>query len=268
MRKTRRFFVSSVRQGKVFTADGREFARTGWGAMALRADARRRILWATAGWVPQCEACAADAGDKDKTALFAFDLDSGALKQRIESPLPGLLGDMTLGRRGDLYVSEGIHGAILHLKPGGSRLERLDTEGEFPSPQTPALSADERTLYIPDYVRGIAAMRLDTRAVTWLQPAPGIALSGIDGLYVYRGNFIAVQNGTTPERLVRFPLDLRRQEVLEANTAGLGEPTHGVLVDGDFYFLANSGWGEYDAKGARKPGAAVYSEVRKLRLTR
>ena len=266
--KTRRFFVSSVRQGKIFTTDGREFARTGWGAMALRADPRRRILWATTAWLPQCESCATSEADKDKTAILAFDLDTGALKQRIESPLPGLLGDMTLSRRGDVYVSEGIHGAILHLRPGAAQLERLDTEGDFPSPQTPALSADERTLFVPDYVRGIAAIRLDTRAVEWLQPAPGIALSGIDGLYVAGRNFVAVQNGTTPARLIRFSLDLRQQQVLEANTAGLGEPTHGVLVNGEFYFLANSGWGEYDAKGARKPGAPVQSEVRKIKVAR
>ena len=62
---------------------------------------------------------------------------------------------MTLGRRGDLYISEGIHGAVLHLKPGAAQLERLDPVGEFPSPQTPALSADEKILYVPDYVRGI-----------------------------------------------------------------------------------------------------------------
>jgi hypothetical protein len=267
--KTRRFFLSSVRLGKIFTGDGKTFAQTGWGTFALRADTARRILWATAGWVPQCEACQESDKDKDKTALFAFDLDSGALRQRIESPVPGLLGDMTLGQRGDLYVSEGLHGAVLHLKPGATHLERLDAAGEFPSPQTPALSADEKTLYVPDYVRGIAAIRLDgLRPVEWLQPAAAIALSGIDGLYVYRNAFLAVQNGTNPARVVRFSLDLRQQQVLEANTQDLGEPTHGVTVGDEFYFIANSGWGGYDANGRKKAGSApVQSEVRKLKLT-
>jgi hypothetical protein len=146
-------------------------------------------------------------------------------------------------------------------------MERLDQAGEFPSPQTPALSADEKILYVPDYVRGIAAMHLDTRKVEWLQPAPGIALSGIDGLYVHGNSFIAVQNGTTPPRVIRFSLDLHSQELLEANTPGLGEPTHGTFVGDDFYFLANSGWSQYDGKGQRKEGAApVQSEVRKVRV--
>jgi len=267
--KTRRFFISSVRKGIILTVDSagdsREFARSEWPVLALGIDPGRRLLWATTGYVPHGESV--KESDKDKTALLAFDLASGAQKQRIPSPLPGLLGDMTIGSRGDLYVSEGIHGAVLWLKAGASTLERLDTEGEFPSPQTPALSADEKTLYVPDYVRGIAAMQLDTRHVEWLQPAPGIALNGIDGFYVHNNSFLAVQNGTTPPRLIRFSLDLRQQEVLEANTPGLGAPTHGTFVGDDFYFLANSGWNEYDQDGRKKAGSApVESTVRKLRL--
>jgi sugar lactone lactonase YvrE len=262
---SKRFFISSVRKGIVITADGREWARSEWPILALRIDPARRLLWASTGYVPHGENV--KESDQDKTALLAFDLATGAQKRRIESPLPGLLGDMTIARKGDLYISEGIHGAVLHLPPDGTSLERLDIDGDFPSPQTPALSADEKTLYIPDYLRGIAAMRLDTRKVEWLRPAPGIALSGIDGLYVHKNSFIAVQNGTTPPRVMRFSLDLRTQEVLEANTPRLGEPTHGTFVGDDFYFLANSGWNEYDGNGKRKDGAQpVQSEVRKLQV--
>lgn len=263
--KTRRFFVSSVRQRKIVTTDGKQFAQADWSVLALRADAKRRILWASTGWVPNCEACV--AADEGKTSLLAFDLDSGALKQRIESPEKGLLGDMTMSRDGAIYVSEGIHGAVFQLRVGSKQLERLDVPGEFPSPQTPALSADEKTLYVADYVRGIGAINLSTHAVEWLQPADGIALSGIDGLYVHGGSFLAVQNGTTPPRVIRFSLDLKKQEVIEANTPGLGEPTHGVIVGNDFYFIANTGWGEYDQKGKKKPGSApVESAIRKAVL--
>lgn len=267
--KTQRFFISSVRQSKIVSIDGganqTDFAKSDWPVLALRVDSGRRILWAATGWLAQCEHCR-DA-DKDQTALLAFDLDSGALKQRIGSPVPGLLGDMTISRAGEIYVSEGIHGAVLRLRLGAKKLERLDAAGEFPSPQTPALSKDEKTLYVPDYVRGIAAITLSTGAVTWLKPADDIALNGIDGLYVYRDSFLAVQNGTTPARIARFSLDLRKQEVLEANTPELGEPTHGTIVGNTFYFIANSGWDQYDDQGKKKAGSgAVESSVRKVAL--
>ncbi len=174
---------------------------------------------------------------------------------------------MTISRSGEIFVSEGIHGAVLRLRPGAKKLERLDVPGEFPSPQTPALSADERTLYVPDYARGIAAFDLATGKVTWLKPADDIALNGIDGLYVYRDSFLAVQNGTNPARIMRFSLDLRRQEVLEANTPELGEPTHGTIVGDTFYFLANTGWSAYDDNGKKKAGSApVESSIRKIVL--
>jgi hypothetical protein len=263
--RTRRFFYSSVRRGRIYNSGGKEFARAEWSIFALRADPARRLLWASTGWVPQCEACKPE--DKDKTALLAFDLDTGALRQRIDSPVPGLLGDMTISRQGDLFVCEGIHGAVLHLASGAKQLIRLDTAGEFPSPQTPALSSDGRTLYVPDYLRGIAAMRLSDRHIEWLQPGDGIALNGIDGLYLAGRSFLAVQNGTKPPRLMRFSLDLRRQEILEANSPWLGEPTHGVIAGHYFYFIANAGWDQYDAQGRKKPGAApVESTVRRLPL--
>ena len=261
----RRFFVSSVRKAKIITGDGDEFAKTDWPVLALAVDLHRRLLWASTGYVPQCERC--DPKDKDKTALLAFNLDSGALKQRIESPVKGLLGDMTISRKGDLYVSESLNGAVFCLRAGAKEMERLDAPGDFPSPQTPALSADDKTLYIPDYARGIAAMNLASRSVEWIAPAEDIALSGIDGLYVYRDAFLAVQNGIMPPRIIRFSLGLKTQEVLEANTPSLGAPTHGTVVGHEFYFIANSGWNAWDDQGKKRAGApAVQSSIRKIAL--
>lgn len=265
---TRRFLVASVRRAEIIQTDGRTtsvFAHTDWPVFALRVDSPHGILWATTGWAAQCEHCA--EADKDRSALLAFDLQSGMLRKRIESPVQGLLGDMTISREGDVYVSEGNYGAVLRLRAGANQLERMDVPGEFPSPQTPALSADGKTLYVPDYVRGIARITLSTGAVTWLQPADDIAVSGIDGLYVFGDSLIAMQNGITPARIVRFSVDLRTQQILEANTPELGEPTHGTLVGSDFYFIANTGWDQYDDDGEKKPGSpAVVSTIRKIAL--
>ena len=263
---THRWFISSVRQAKIVTADGRTFAHTQWSVFALAIDSQRRMLWATIAVVAQCAVCS-DAAH-DRSALLGFDLDSGAEQLRIDSPVNGLLGDMTIAANGDLYVSEGMHGAVLRLPQGANAFERLDVPGGFLSPQTPALSADGKVLYVPDYVRGIAAITLKDRKLRWPRPGAHIALTGIDGLYLDHGSFIAVQNGVTPERIVRISADLQAQTVLEANWPGLGEPTHGVVIGRDFYFLANSGWNAFDAQGKKVPGAApVGSSVWKSALS-
>ena len=263
--KTKRIFVSSIAKNLILDTSGKVFATMDLPVLALAVDAKRRTLWATAGWMPQCERCAASA--EGRTALLAFNLDTRKVTHWIESADPGLFGDMTISRAGDVHVSEGLHGAVLELVQGAKAFERLDAAGEFPSPQQPALSADEKTLYVPDYIRGIAAIDLATRGVTWLTPAPGIAVSGIDGLRLHGNSFYAVQNGTQPARIIRFSIDLQQQQVLEANWPGLGEPTHGLCIGGDHLFIANTGWTEYDEHGGKRAGSApVTSEIWKLRL--
>lgn len=258
-------FVSSIRKAKIIDSNGALFAATELPVLALAVDDARRTLWASIGWLPQCELCSAD--EKGKTALVAFDIDSRRMTRRVDSPVQGVLGDMTIGNAGDVYVSDGQSGAVFHLAPEATQLERIDPPGEFASPQQPALSADQSTLYVADYVRGIAAITLATRTLTWLQPHADIALSGIDGLKVYGQSLIAVQNGTRPARIVRIPLDLKRFEVLEANWPGLGEPTHGTLVGNRYLFIANTGWDEYGDDGRKRDGSApVVSSLYEIEL--
>jgi hypothetical protein len=85
------------------------------------------------------------------------------------------------------------------------------------------------------------------------------ALNGIDGLYFSHGRLIAVQNGTTPERVIVFKLDamltrIESEMIIERSTGTLGDPTHGVVINNSFYYIANSGWDSIDDHGNVKPG--------------
>ena len=82
---------------------------------------------------------------------------------------------------------------------------------------------------------------------------------------------LAVQNGTTPARLIRMSLDdsltrVTQWETMEANWPGLGAPTHGVVVGDQFYFIANSGWDRMNDDGSVRQGAAF--EAPQIRQTR
>ena len=101
---------------------------------------------------------------------------------------------------------------------------------------------------MPDYSRGIAVINLAAGGeVTWLRHPPELALFGIDGLYLEGRTLVAIQNGTRPERVLVMTLDptcarIADWRVAVARPPTLGDPTHGVIVGKDFYFLANSGW--------------------------
>ena len=154
------------------------------------------------------------------------------------------------------------------VRHNGDHLERLVPSGTFVAPQTPALSADEKILYVPDYVAGIAAVSVADRSIRWLTSSRPAALDGIDGLYAGKDKLIAIQNGTAPERVVEFrlasPFEVSGWEVLEANWIGLGDPTHGVVDGEDFYFIANSGWDRVDRNGSIAPGKGA--EIRQLQF--
>ena len=280
---TRRFFVSSVRHGKIVAIDARGHAadfvpegqRDIWAILALRGDSRRRTLWATTVAMP--EALAFTAAADGRSALLEYDLDSGKLLHRYDVKEPGkhALGDMTIGPAGNVYVSDGS-GAIYQLDlstgPGRHGLELLVAPGTFRSPQTPALAPDGSRLFVPDYSRGIGVLDLKTKSVKLLDHPPELSLAGIDGLYLAGASLLAIQNGTAPPRVIRISLDagLTRAlnwQTVEANWPGFGQPTHGVVVGRDFHFIANSGWDQLGGDGKLKPGAEFSAaEIRVMRI--
>lgn len=273
--RTRRLFVSDVRHCEIRVVSDptkaspveRRFARLPSSVFALGIDAKRQRLWATIATVAQAEGCGEGPPSAERTALVALDLRSGRVLQRIEAGLPGVLGDLLVASDGTVFVTESVHGAVLRLRPGARAFERLDVAGDFPSPQTPALSADGRTLLVPDYARGLATLSLAgcPCAARWPANGPGVFTAGIDGLVRDGATLVAVQNGTSPPRVIRFADDLQRQQVLESGTPGLGEPTHGIVVDGALWFIADVGWDRFEESGRRKADAAPsHAELRAI----
>jgi len=258
---TKQFLVTSVREKKILsTVNGviQDFAKApdDWPMFAIKVDANRGLVWATE--VAMRGFVFAPQSDWGRSAVLCYDLRNGKLLRRIEGPHGSALGDMALVENGEVIVSDGEGGGVYRVLPKSDILQRLDN-GDFVSPQTPTMHPDGNHVFVPDYVRGIGILELATRKVQWLSMERRYALSGIDGLYFDRGSLIAVQNGTSPERVVAFTLNpplttIASERIIERSTPTLGDPTHGVIVDDDFYYIANSGWDIVDGNGNFKPG--------------
>ena len=263
---SRSFYVSSIHKRKIlriepsrgvtdFIGEGRDGV---WGIMALAVDSQRRVLWASTSALPQSEGYR--SADQGRSALLRYDLVSGRLDKRYDPP-PGerhSFGDMTVDAAGNVVVSDSF-GPVYTIRRDRDVLEVLVPPGVFTSAQTPAVAPDGR-VFVSDYGRGVGIVDPATHAVSWLAGPEDLALTGIDGLYLADQTMIAIQNGTDPQRVIRLHLDpsLRRVmgwEIIERNTPPLREPTHGVFVGKDFYYLGRSGWDEWTDEGARKPGA-------------
>jgi hypothetical protein len=262
---TKHFYISTVLGKQILQLDlaghSKLFASAPdrWPMMALKVDSRRRILWATE--VALDGFTAAAKRDWGRSAILEYDLRSARLLHRIEGPPKAALGDMVLAVNGDPIVSDGEHGGVYRVSGGELQVQRIDA-GDFVSPQTPAALPDGTHLVVPDYVRGLALLDLNTKRVDWIPMEGKHALSGIDGLYAVGDTLIATQNGVWPERVVRFAMAVPvtrvlSESIIERATPTLGDPTHGVVIGEYFYYIANSGWDSLDEHGVVKQGKTL-----------
>jgi hypothetical protein len=208
--------------------------------------------------------------------VFRYDLRSGAMLRRYDMPRSEAhgAGDIAVAENGDLFISDTQDGTLFVIRLGGN-IQPLVAKGELMSPQGPAIPANDRFLYLADYARGIARVDRASGHVIWLAHPRDVALNGIDGLSVANARtLIGVQNGTNPNRVVAITLDETGSEVTQVqpvaqNDSSIREPTHGVFVGRDFYFIANGGFGAFGANGELRQGeraiAPVIMKIRALR---
>lgn len=143
-------------------------------------------------------------------------------------------------------VTDSEEGTVYRVRNG--QAERLLEPGALPYPNGIAATPDGRRAFVA-HGEGIAVLDLATRRLTPLPHPDGVAILGIDGLYLDLqpggGRLIGIQNDTDPIRLIALPLDptltrVTGLTVLAARSPNLPSPTTGALVGGDFYFMANT----------------------------
>jgi streptogramin lyase len=268
--RTRRFFLSGLRSGGILayaaeTGDFREFVPEGrdgqWAMLAIAVDTANNTLWATTAAIPIFGAY--QAADSGRSAVLAYDLETGILRRRWDPPASGRhqLGDMTVAPDGDVYVSDADEGAVYRIPRGATEMERF-ASGELVSPQGLVVASDGRRVLVADYVRGIGAIDRESGEVSWLQVADSTAVSGIDGLVRVGHSLIAVQNGVAPKRVIELRMDDAETRItgwraIESGTPLLTEPTHAVVVGDEVFFIADSGWDRLNPDGTIKPGMVL-----------
>ena len=221
----------------------------------MKVDARRRILWASTTAFPQM--AGHSASDEGKAGVFKYDLATGKLLNKYllpNTPEKHALGDLTVDKTGRVYATDSVAPVIYTIAPGGNSLEVFLRDPVFNSLQGLAFTKDEKILYVADYSKGIFRIDMPSKTITQIKPSQNVTLLGIDGLYFHGGNLIAVQNGVNPQRVILISLNRDKTEALatrtlEANHADFFEPTLGVMVENNFYYVANSQWPLVNEKG-------------------
>jgi len=259
----RRWFTSSIRQRKVVVhaADGtaRDFIPSGRDGLdatfGLAVDARRGVLWVVS--TATAEQTGYTADDDGRSALYAFDLASGALRGRVALPEATgghMLGDVIVTSAGVVYASDS-RAPFIYRIPAGEIPARAEVAVAgaplFRSVQGMAPAPDGRTMFVADYSHGLLRVDLPTGTVAVLPPPAGATLVGIDGLIADGPRrLIGVQNGIVPARVIRIELSADGKQVerivpLLRDLPGGGEPTLLTRGPDGPVVVAGSPWANY-----------------------
>jgi sugar lactone lactonase YvrE len=274
-RATNTFVVSSIRHHSLYRAklpkDGQfecaleemplEPEAKRWPTLAVSADPKRNLLWMTANALPGFTGFPKE--DDGKAALFAIDAATGKTVRRFDLAGPAVLGDMLVTDDGTVYVSDSVGGGVYRVRGDVATAALEKIAGDFFSPQTPALAADGKRVFVADYSMGIGVVDLThpgaAGQLNYLPHPETVAVTGLDGLCLSGDLLIGIQNGTQPERIMLFHLNraqtaITSAEVIEQSAEQLGDPTHVTRLNGWFYMTANVGWNTVDDHGELKPG--------------
>ena len=259
------FYLGSIHKRKIVkvTPQGlaTDFCMEGLEGMTsifgIKVDGKRNVLWA-------CSSPMAEMQNFDSTAkssVFKFDLASGKLLAKFQLPVwgrDGVFGDLVLNANGEVFVSDGQTNTIFKVNEKNQQLEPYFTSPDFWNLQGLSFCDHDQYLFIADYVKGIFRLDTKTKVLIEIKCDLDVSLKGIDGLNYYHQSLIAIQNGVSPARVIRYFLGpsqnhIARFKILDRKHPAFNEPTMGVIVGSTFYYIGNSQWSGYDANHHIKP---------------
>lgn len=230
----------------------------GLGAVfSVKVDQKRKILWACSSPIEEMQNYNAIL----PSAVFKYDLRTGKLLTRYLPENPSLqlvLGDLTLNKKGEVFVSDSKGNLIFKVNESTGKLEQFYSSDEFWNIQGITFSDDGSNLFIADYVKGIFRLSMKDLALSMLSKNFDLSLKAIDGLTYYNNTLIAIQNYIKPMRVTQYTLSddqdkIIAYKIIDQSHPAFNEPTLGSVINDTYYYVANSQWSGYDDKHNLKP---------------
>ncbi|MBI2427391.1 MAG: SMP-30/gluconolactonase/LRE family protein [Ignavibacteriales bacterium] len=248
------FYLSSIYKRKVVALlpDGSTFdfiPEAGDGVLStlgMKVDAARNHLWVLST-MQSGKARKSEPGEAGKSFIHQYDLATKQLMTvySLEDTLKHLFNDLTILLNGDVFLTDSEEGAVYKIDIKNRMLQRWHKSEMMYFPNGITLSPDQQYLFVAHWV-GISRISLADTKEVMLTTKAKTTLTGIDGIYFYDNSLIAVQNGAGPQsRIMKFELNkefdtVTKATILESDHPNHNVPTTGVIVGGDFYYIANS----------------------------
>lgn len=261
-RSNNRFYLTDIRNGWIYSV-GRDGSKPQkeldlkdfgyWSAMGIEFDPMNNDqLWVTTSAMQNFE------GYSDsllgRSAVLNINLSTGKVISAYKVEGNHVFGDLIFRKDGSIIISDSGDSSLFIIDSDRKEMNKLISDSLWWNLQGITFSEDEQFLYVSDYITGIYIVDLTTKKVTPLTIRNEL-LRGSDGIYLLGNKLMMLQNGTSPKRVASIELSGDGKGVAESiafpdNALDeLDEPTLGVLVGSELYYIANSPWAYYTEEG-------------------
>ncbi len=251
------FLVANAREGAIWKVsrdgDVEELlsadAENGlWSIFGLYVDAASDRLWVSTAMNPNFTGY--DEPQAGRSALVEFSLGELEPLRKIPVPVDGRphrLGEIARGADGALYTVDTLLPIIYRLAPDADQLQAFVASADSVSFRGIATSGDGRMLYVADHELGVMVIDLEGKRAARLTGPDSLNLGGIEGLFWWDDHLVIIQNGISPQRILRLALGPDRASVTDVAALAVAQPffdhpNFGTVLDDQLYFLANSHW--------------------------
>lgn len=246
--------AASIRKRKIVSFDLKTGQCTDWlikndmlAVFSMKADAKNEFLWVATAAIPEMENYSKEL--EGKAEILKIAIKTKEIVNRYTFDGQHLFGDLVVTKANVVYLSDSAKAKIYKIEKD-EFTEWLNLENEAFNLQGITLNASEDKLFVADYLKGILSVSIKNQSKHWIQFPKGTTQKGIDGLTFYNNSLLAIHNGVSPNRIIRYFLNNEQNQfdsftVLDHNRKEFNEPVLGTLSGNSFYFFCNSPWNAY-----------------------
>jgi sugar lactone lactonase YvrE len=152
---------------------------------------------------------------------------------------------MVMGPNGDIYIADRALPIIYSKRAGEQKLTGVLASQEMVSFRGIAMQPDGRIMYVADREMGILVVDLASQRAAKLDIPANLNVGGIDGLYLWNNHLVIVQNGMSPQRVMRLALDASGTRVETVRPLAVAQPefnfpNFGTLKGEDLVYFAST----------------------------
>jgi hypothetical protein len=173
-------------------------------------------------------------------------ISEAEMLNRFDIPVDGLPhvpGRIAVTPQGDVYFIDRAVPMLFRKLASGPGVEPFMAKADMTGFKDMALSDTGKLIYIADGALGILVADIEANTSTMLGVPETLNVGGISGLMYSEGSLLMLQNGITPERLMRLTLaptglDVATVTPLAIALEQFNSPAYGVVNGGAIYYFA------------------------------